>query len=225
MALCLEDLKMNELSRKIDITPTEASRQTQRLLDEQLIEKQLEGKYRLSNFGKLVLHFFPSFTFISKNREYFLRHDVFQLPDQFISRVGELSKGKLCTEVADVVNGIEKLMQTAEDYVWVITDQVMTAQSKIMTEQVLRGVEFRSLFHEKLIQTDHLRVSGRYEKRSVSKIPGLFSITDKGAFVSFVTMDGKIDASGFFGSDSLFMKWARDLYEYCWKNPNSLRSS
>ncbi|TFH23535.1 hypothetical protein E4G67_02975, partial [Candidatus Bathyarchaeota archaeon] len=120
---------MNEIARKTDITATEASRQIQRLADELIIQKQPDGAYILPNYGRLVLHFLPSIEFIFKNKQYFLIHDIWQLPYQFINRIGELSKGNLCTQVAETVNRIENMMKTSNEYVWVLTDQAMTTHS------------------------------------------------------------------------------------------------
>ena len=220
-ALSVEKLKMNEIARKIDITATEASRQIQRLQDELIIQKQPDGAYTLTNYGQLVLHFFPSFDFIFKYRQYFLVHDVWQLPYQFISRLGELSQGTLCTEIAETVNRIENMMRSSEDHVWVITDQVMAVHSNVMTEQISKGVKFKSLIHERLIHSSQVKLFGKnVERRILASIPGLFSITEKEALVSLLAMDGKLSPSGFFGSDPLFMKWANDLFLYYWDQAN-----
>jgi len=208
---------MHEIARKIDITPTEASRQIQRLLDELIIQKQPDGTYTLTSYGKLVLHFFPSFEFIFKYRQYFLVHDVWKLPYQFISRLGELSQGTLCTEVAETVNRIETMMHSSDDYVWVITDQAMTVHSNAMIERISKGVKFRSLIHERLIDSSQVRVFGKnVERRVLSSIPALVVITEKEAFFSLLSLDGKLDPSGFFGGDPLFMKWVNDLFLYHW---------
>ena len=205
-ALSVDKFKMNELAREIDITATEASRQIQRLLDEFIIEKQPDGVYTLTNYGRLVLHFFPSLEFIFKYKQYFLFHDVWKLPYQLISRLGELSKGTLVTEVADVVDRIENMMRSSEDFVWVITDQAMAVHSNVMAEKISKGVKFRSLIHEK-INSSQVRVFGKnVERRVLSSIPALVVITEKEAFVSLLSIDGKLDPSGFFGADPLFMK-------------------
>jgi predicted transcriptional regulator len=216
-ALRVDKLKMNEIARKIDITATEASRQTQRLQEEYIIQKLPDGTYTLTNYGKLVLHFFPAFEFIFKHKQYFLAHDIWQLPYQFISRLGELSQGTLCTEMAGTVNRIENMMRSANDHVWAITDQVMDVHSKVMTEQVSKGVKFRSLFPEKLIHSTHGKVSGKYEKRILTSVPALVVVTEKEAFVALLTMDGNLTHSGFFGTDPVFIKWVADLFLHYWE--------
>lgn len=215
-SISAENLRMNEIARKNDITATEASRQIQRLLDELIIEKQPDGSYTLTSYGKLFLHFFPTLEFISKHRQYFLTHDVWRLPSQFISRLGELNGGALCSEIAETVNNIEKMMQTAEEFVWVLTNQAMTSHTNVMIEQVSKGVKFRSLIQEN-INSNQVRVFGKtVERRVLPSIPALVVITDKEAFLSLLSVDGKIVHSGFFGRDANFMGWVTDFYLYFW---------
>lgn len=222
-ALSMDNLKMNEIARKIDITATEASRQIQRLQDELIIQKQTDGTYTLTNYGKLLLHFFPSLEFIFKHKQYFLSHDIWRLPPQFISRLGELSQGTLCTEMADTVNRIESMMRSSDDHVWVITDQVMAVHSYAMTERISKGVKLWSLVHERLINSSQVQVFGKnVDRRVLSSVPGLFVITEKEALVAMLTMDGKLDYAGFFGGDLSFMKWANDLFLYYWNQTKRL---
>jgi predicted transcriptional regulator len=219
--LSTDTLRMNEIARKIDITATEASRQIQRLLEESLILKQPDSTYTLTNYGKLVLHMVPSLDFVFKHKHYFLNHDVWRLPPQFINRLGELSKGILCEEIAEIVDGIENMMQSSEDYVYVITDQVMSVHNRVMTEQLSKGIKFRAIIHERLVDPSHVDPSGAdVDRRVLSSIPGLLSITEKEALVAFLTMDGKVGNAGFFGSDASFLRWAKDLFLYYWDIAN-----
>jgi len=216
--LTVDKLRMNEVAQKIDITATEASRQIKRLLDELIIQKQPDGAYVITNYGKLVLHFLPTFEFIFKHKQYFLVHDVWQLPPQFISRLGELSQGSLCTELAETVNRVEKMIQSSNDYVWVITDQVMSVHSNVMTERISKGVTFRSLIHKRLVKSSQINLFGKnVERRILSSIPGVVVITEKEAAIGLLTVDGKLSHSGFFGTDPSFMKWVTDFFIYYWE--------
>jgi predicted transcriptional regulator len=212
-----DTLRMNEIARKTDITATEASRQIQRLVEELIIQKQPDSAYILTNYGRLVLHFLPSLEFIFKHKQYFSIHDIWKLPYHFINRIGELSQGNLCTQVAETVNRIENMMKASNEYVWVLTDQAMITHSDAMNERISKGVKFRSLIHEKLIDSPQVRVFGKnVERRLISSIPALVVVTEKEAFFSLLSMDGKIDPSGFFGGDPIFMKWVTDLYLHYW---------
>ncbi|UCD45075.1 MAG: hypothetical protein JSV27_00785, partial [Candidatus Bathyarchaeota archaeon] len=98
-----ERLKLSHVSRKLDMTVTEASRHLQRLSDIQLIEKDVEGMFGPTRFGRLAIKLLSSLDFISMNKQYFLDHDVSNLPDELISRINELSFGTLNTDVVRVL--------------------------------------------------------------------------------------------------------------------------
>lgn len=220
--LNLNEFKMNEIARKINITPTEASRQIQRLIDESIIQKQPDGTYILTNYGKLILHFFPSLDFIFRYKSYFLEHDVWQLPSQFISRLGELTYATLFTEMADTVNKIEEMMQSSEDHVWTMTDQIMAVHENTMKEKLSKGIKLKSIVHERLIGSSQVQVFGKNaERRVIASVPGLLSITEKEGFFALISKDKKLSSSGFFGSDPQFMKWVTDVFLYYWGNTKS----
>ena len=50
-----EKLKLSHVSRKIDLTVTEASRHLQRLNESKLIQKDIDGYFALTSFGDLAL--------------------------------------------------------------------------------------------------------------------------------------------------------------------------
>ncbi|MDF1540833.1 MAG: ArsR family transcriptional regulator, partial [Candidatus Thorarchaeota archaeon] len=87
--------KMQSIARKLNVSPTEALRQLQRLSDAGLVHRQPDGAYATSHFGKLVLQLSSSIDFIARHREYFSTHDILKLPPQFVNRIGELSKADL----------------------------------------------------------------------------------------------------------------------------------
>lgn len=216
-SISADNLRMNEIARKNEITATEASRQIQRLLDESIIQKLPDGSYTLSNYGKLLLHFLPGLEFIFKNKQYFSDSDLWKLPYHFINRIGELSSGYLCNEVSETVNKIETMMKESNEFVWVLTDQAMTVHSDVMLERTAKGVKFRSLIHERLIESSQVRVFGKnVERRLLQVIPALVVITEKEGFFSLLDINGKIAPKGFFGTDPVFMKWVTDFYLYYW---------
>ncbi|MCW4012640.1 MAG: hypothetical protein NWF07_06570 [Candidatus Bathyarchaeota archaeon] len=212
-----EGLRMNEIAKRVNITATEASRQIQRLSDDSLIQKHIDGSYELSNFGQLVLHFMPMFGFFVKNKAYFLDHDVWAIPNEFVSRLGELAEGVMVEELAEIVNRIESMMGSAEEYVHVITDQVMNVHSRVMDEQTSKGVKFRSIAHVKLVNPQAKKYQGDVETRFLHSIPGLLVVTEKEGLFALVSGDGKLSHSGFYGSDAMLLGWVNDMFDYYWE--------
>jgi len=86
---------MNDLSRKLNQTTTETFRQLQRLMEAKLVEKQPEGTYGVTEYGRLVLELTDPLKFLLKNKDYFVAHDIRRLPHQFIMRLDALSGAQL----------------------------------------------------------------------------------------------------------------------------------
>ncbi len=89
-----DHLRLSAIAKKEDSTVTEVSRHLQRLSDTMLIQKDADGLYYLTKYGELTLSMLDGLNFISAKKQYFLEHDAFVLPREFIHRLGELS---VCT--------------------------------------------------------------------------------------------------------------------------------
>src|SRR4030042_448495 len=123
-----EKLQMQEIARRLDVTATEAFRQLQRLSEALLVQKQPEGTFAITNYGKLVLQLASSFEFVSKHKDYFLSHDVWRLPLQFVNRIGELSQTKLIIDAMENINRGERMFIEAEQYAWGLADARVPAR-------------------------------------------------------------------------------------------------
>jgi predicted transcriptional regulator len=211
--------KMHELGESIDLTTTETFRQLQRLSKASFVSKNVDGTYGLTSFGRLVLFLSPSFEFILKHKQYFLERDVWQLPPEFIFRIGELNSGILKKKFSEVVKLIEEMMKNAEDQIWTLTRKVFAAHAYALEERLQSGVKFKSLHPEGMIPTeiDYPQFKDRIERRYLPKITEVMVITEKEAMLGLQFMDGNFDFAAFFGKDPIFKKWATDLYQYYWK--------
>jgi predicted transcriptional regulator len=209
---------MHEITRKLDLTSTEAFRQLERLCEASLIQKQPEGTYTLTNYGKLIFYLSPSFEFAFKHKKYFLTHDVWKLPYPFINRLAELSQGNLNNDIVEVMNKMEEMIRASEDHVWVITNRVLVAHDNAMKKKILEGVKFRALLHEKLIKSSQAKVptEQNVENRFLSNVPGIMMTTEKEAGICLFSLSGETGSSALFGTDPLFLKWVTDLFIYYW---------
>jgi len=86
---------LSQLTAKLSATPQETSKHLMRLRNAKLIEKDSDGFFGLTAFGKIILNLVPSIKFLTQNREYFLSHDISSLPLEFIERLGELQEGHI----------------------------------------------------------------------------------------------------------------------------------
>ncbi len=90
----VEKCRLGQLTAKLSATPQETSKHLSRLRNAKLIEKDSEGLFGLTAFGRVIMYIIPSIRFVSKNREYLLSHDIFSIPLEFIERLGELQGGE-----------------------------------------------------------------------------------------------------------------------------------
>lgn len=216
--LSTSSLKMQDVARKLDLTPTEASRQLQRLSKAELIQRLSDGTYTVTQLGKLILALSTSIEVVFKNKRYFLDRDILQLPVSFVHRLGEISGGVLRTELNEAMVRLEDLIRATEDHLWVMTPQVMPSLSRISTERLAKGVRLRCINNEELNEASmkYMQKGQEVERRLLPKVPAVVLVTEKEAAFSLPLLDGKLDVATFFGDDASFLRWASDLFLYYW---------
>jgi len=214
-----KSLRMQEIAQKQNLTNTEVCRQLQNLSEALLIQKQPDGQYSLTNYGRLVLELSPAMQLAFKHRQYFLMHDFKRLPQSFISRLGELSKATLITELAEGINALAEMLKRSEQEIWLMSDQIIEGNSHLIAQRIAAGINLRSLVHERVLESPLLSITtgNNVERRALPDIPGTIIITEKEAVVSLYTLGGKTDYTAFAGSDPAFIKWARDLFNHYWE--------
>lgn len=216
--LCLSQLKMQDIARRLDLTATEASRQLQRMSQAKLLERGPEGTYSTTQLGKLLLTLSVSMELVYKNDDYFLAHDITKIPLPFVNRIGELSQAILVADLNLDLARWETLIKSAKDRVWVMTPQAMGHLSRVMADILLEGVKLRSIFCENVRESKISLPSGKnVERKLLPAVPVIMIISEKEASVSFPRLDGNVDYPSFFGTDSTFLKWVNDLFLYYWE--------
>jgi len=209
-----ENLKMQEIARRLNVTATEACRQLERLSKASLIQRQPDGTFALAQYGKIVLEISSSLDFVSKYNEYFSTHDLMRLPSQFVNRIGELSEADL---EMDMIKNIDKGSQAfleAEQYGWGMGESRAPEQ---MNQRVQEGLNLRSLIPENRIPTvASPELPKNVEVRCIPDVPAIVVLTEKMAGVCLRQIGGRMDFAGFFGNDPTFHRWAEDLFLYYW---------
>ena len=208
--LQIENLKMQEIARRLDLTATEAFRQLERLSAAMLVRRQPEGSFALTEFGKLELHFGVVMEFILKNKQFILTHDVWRLPSQFVNRIGELSQANLKMGLLESTTKSSQMIWEAKKYMWGISAEQLGQPLDVIAKQIPEGVEYRILSPQVPAKLPNL------ENRTLSDSPVILALTEKEASICFRFSDGRIDYASFSGSDSTFLNWVKDLFMYYW---------
>lgn len=215
-------LKLSHVSKKLDMTVTEASRHLQRLSEARLIQKDAEGLYGLTTFGVLTLSLLSGLGFVSRYRDYFMEYDISRIPYEFINRIGELGEGGLGADTFRNIHETEKMFQEAREYVWILSDQILMSGGPIVGERVKSDVKLRVILPESLLPPPGYKPilppsPGGFQRRVLPKVEVIIVMTEKVATFCLPNQSGKIDYTGFGGSDPKFHKWCKDLFLYYWE--------
>jgi predicted transcriptional regulator len=215
-----ENLKMQEIARRIDVTATEAFRQLERLSTAALVQKQPDGTFALAEYGKLVLQISTSLDFIAKHKEYFSTHDLMRLPGQFVNRLGELAGAAFEMDTIKNLNFGAQAFAEAKQYAWGIAEGTIPEHMiPIMNKRVEQGLHVKALIPEERLPTGtHMTETPKnVEFNGLSELPAIVAITEKEAGVCFMQLGGRMDYAGFFGTDPVFHNWVKDLFMYYWE--------
>ena len=214
-----KNLKMQEIARRLDLTATEAVRQLKRLTEALLIQRQPEGSYATTEYGKLVLQLSSSLEFVFKHKEYFLTHDIWRLPHQFVNRLGEFSQAELEMDTIKNLNRGAQAFTEAEQYAWGIGEGTIPEHMiSVMNQRVQQGIQVKMLIAQERLPTGASQpaMPKNVELRGLSDLPAIVVVTEKVACICFRQLGGRVDYASFFGSDTLFHNWVRDLFLYYW---------
>ncbi len=211
---------MQEIARRLDVTATEAFRQLQRLSTASLVQKQPDGSFTISEYGKLVMQLSSSLEFIPKHKDYFSTHDIMRLPPPFISRLDELSQAHLSTDTVATLNKVQQAFIDAKTFGCGIAEGTIPELiAPKMDEKVHEGLNFKFLLPENRFPFDKSlpEAPKNVQTRSLSELPAVVACTEKFATICFLLIGGKVDYAGFSGDDPTFVNWVRELFMYYWE--------
>jgi predicted transcriptional regulator len=226
--IAIEKRRLSQLTAKLAATPQETSKHLMRLRDAKLIEKDSDGFFGLTPFGKIMLNLLPSIRFLTQNREYFLLHYISSLPPELIERIGELQESGYGEKVGSILAHEQKVLKEAEEYIWLMADHPLGGEEFVSGSGKLASsiVTWRIiLLADGSIDWPRLQGSigthkGRIEYHLIkdpNDIKVGIALNEKLARLTFPDTTGKLDFnSGFSSNDPAFCKWCRDLFDFHW---------
>lgn len=231
-----DHMKVTMLSRELEITTQECSRHIARLSEAKLVEKDPEGFFNLTQYGRASLKLIPSWRFISEHSDYFNAHSLEKIPSEFVCRIGELRKSEPTENVMVTFHVVESLIKNAEEYVWLMHDQYLLNTLPLLRERLERGVTVRTFEPQTMepkrildpmrphyIDEDDeiffMKVweSGQVSTRFSDDIEAFLYVSEKEAVIAFPLSDGSFDYLGFYSKDPSMRRFCRDLFDSCWE--------
>jgi predicted transcriptional regulator len=224
--------RLTEISSRINSTPQETSRNIARLQGDKLIERTPEGPYRITPYGSHVAHFIPGLKFLYQNREYFRHHTLADIPPRLLSRIGELISSTFSDDVMYSFHNVLQMINHAEEYVWIMSNQILMSTIQPLHEAMLRGIEFRLIvprdLHppEEFLRHVNSEAWRRHQAdvRVREKCNYTVTISEKTALTSFINVDGKLDYFGFRTETKEGHNWCRDLFLEAWEEADKAPS-
>jgi len=236
LQLNTEEMTVTSLSDTLNLTKQEVSRHVSRLSNAELTQKRSNGSYHLTPYGKLALKQLDGFDFISQYQSYFSFHSLAHLPNEIIYRIGELKGSQYINDISVTYYNIEKMIQEAEEYVWLITDHYLSSVFPLYARAHERGVRVRTIEAEDWVVPpeinegyanqpksdiqiiDNARVSGLLKEGLLKKLGMYLYLSEKEvAIASFPLPDGRFDYLGFSTEDKQGHKWCEDLFMHYWE--------
>jgi predicted transcriptional regulator len=223
-------LKLSHVSKKLDFTVQETSRNITRLNEAKMISKNVDGSFHLTPYGAEALNLLSGYKFLFKNREYFTTHVLNALPARFRASIGVLEDCELVNDVMVTFHNVENMIAKAEKFVWILTNQVLASTIPYLTQAVERGTEFRLLMPKDYLPSKDIRelVSNpafkkanrtkKLESKFLDEVNVFLCLSEKEvAALSFPNLKGKLDYIGFKTKKETAIEWTKNLYEHYWE--------
>jgi predicted transcriptional regulator len=231
-----------KLSRDLDSTMPEVRRNIIRLTNSRFIEREYDGKFVLTTFGKTILEQIPTLDFLSRNKDYFSDHIFSPLPSKFRSRIGSLSNSILISGFVSVNECLKDIYDKSQRYAYAMIPEVPLDLIGSIAAR-LKKAENKDFKFSYMLPThavvprrrrdllealgfDELLKNGTVERRMVNSLLVGVVLNDKQASIIFprIQRNNKIEidmTSMFYSDDPDFHEWCLDYYRYIWHNARS----
>jgi predicted transcriptional regulator len=224
-----EKMKLTQLTSLISATPQETSKHLIRLRNAGTIEKDSEGFFAQTSFGKILHELLPALRFANKNQRYLLSHDMALLPLEFIERLGELQESEYTEGVGKILSHTQQAVREAEEYIWLMADHPIGGEEFIGGNMKLEASDVKwriiipggndfapSSLHYTYDPRKGKRIEFGLMKESKDIKAGIV-LNERTAGLTLPDLNGRLDFnSGFRSGSTLFHKWCFDLFNYHW---------
>ncbi|MFW9878454.1 MAG: helix-turn-helix transcriptional regulator [Candidatus Thorarchaeota archaeon] len=229
-----ESKKHSQLQRELNIPGSEVSRHLKRLNEKNLIIKNTNNKYIITNIGKIFIRMIDIFEVSLSHKTFLNSHDIISIPVHLIFQLGKLKDLDFGDKTMENMEIFENLVKDSSKFLYAITDQyqksLLKEAEKKMNEQV---IDIKALIDKNLVKTYRVPEEWSqlfkepdifYEKlkifeniRLLKEIPFSLVVSDKGAIL-FLNKEGEIDYSQcLIDNHESFINWTKELFEFYWK--------
>ena len=234
-----EGKKHNQIQKDTGIPGSEISRHLKRLKEKNLIIKDINNEYKITNIGKIFIRMMDIFEVSLENKDFLNSHEITSIPINLIFQLGKLKSVELSTKTMENMEIFENLVKNSEEFLYAITDQYQKSLLKEAENKMKnKSIKIRALVDKNLLKSYNIpdgwsklfKDPVKFFKdileniRILDEINVSLVVSDKGAIL-FLSKDGQIDYSQcLIDNHENFINWTIELFEWYWKKGASLRS-
>jgi len=210
--------RLSWIAEEVGESVQETHRNLSRLSRAGLVDKDGEGYYVLTAFGRYVLAVLPTLEFLCEHRSYFESHDLSRIPLKFVYRIGELSGSRRAPDTLTAIRYSEIIIEESEDYVWIIAEQVLASAAQLASRKISEGVSLRVVVPRGLKPPPGVDLASlrNVDVRLIDSVDAALVLNEERACLAFPRLDGEMDYRGFLVESKTGHEWCKDLFEYYW---------
>ncbi|MGI0026321.1 MAG: helix-turn-helix transcriptional regulator [Nitrosopumilaceae archaeon] len=218
-----------KIANTLKLTKQETHRNTARLVECGFVQKNSEGFFLLTEYGRLITYQISYFEFLDKHKKFFEQHTVRNIPEKFVQRLGALQNTQHVVNVANVFEKLKKFESNAKDHLKIMVAQEWHEEGQILLKLIKENVTVHTLIAENSIRPDEIAesVGKQLDKigtskenvahRQIERIDLGLHITETTCAAIFPNAKDQIDMNSMFvGDDEQFREWCNDVFNHYW---------
>jgi predicted transcriptional regulator len=223
-----EALNLSNLSKIIDMNLPETSRHISRLLDVDLIQKNIDGTYDITSYGRYVIRLVKNIEFFTEYKDFFLTHSSDEVPDIFSSRLDVFSGSRFFKDVMDFVRILNRIISKAEHQVNILIENYPWVAIPSIIQALNRGIKFRIMEKSDNAEPgsdsvedegelpERIKMSPLVEYATLDQVGPLVIYTENSAAFILPNNDGRYDFNGFFTTNITTINWCKEVFNHFW---------
>ncbi|HET7643743.1 MAG TPA: hypothetical protein VFK40_09565 [Nitrososphaeraceae archaeon] len=227
-------LTMTKLAIELGTELSTIQNYVEYLLQNEIIEKDQKGNYKLTNLTELLITQIPSFTFLINNQEYFKEHDFGDLPIHFINRISDLSNSTIVRGYPLIHEKICEMYENCTEYIFNVLHEVyyskdildlleskLKKDDRFVTKTIFSQYPIIPKGYKKIIKDynfSHYKLNNQIQQKAINEVKVSLILTDKESILIFPRIE-KLAADTttiLYSNDKNFHKWSFDYFIELW---------
>ena len=223
-------LTMTKLAVELDTELSTIQNYVEYLLQNEIIEKDQKGNYKLTNLTELLVRQIHSFTFLINNQECFKEHDFGDLPLDFINRISALSNSTIIRGYPLIHEKICEMYENCTEYIFNIIHEVdyskdildlleskLKKDDRFVTKTIFSQSPVIPKKYKILIKNynfSNFKLNNQIQQKSIDEVKVSLILTDKESILMFPRIEKSTadTTTVLYSNDKNFRKWSFDYF-------------